>query len=514
MYNGIGLQTPRGSGTNGYIQNNKFLVKARPARTERQEFQEGQGTGGVTRKANKEILEHDRKRQIELKLMVLEEALVEQGYTDEEVLEQVESARKVLESADDVEEDRHVSNDSVRLSETQTHQVAARKEKKLDILKAALRLEDVKEGEAFDRELQEQRKQERLIAREEKEKEWIQKQLDLKKEQELKEREARHKERQERKMKEREEKEKRKQKEHEEKEKRKQKELEQKEQEQLEAERLGAERKRREEATKLLEEAEAKKRAELYQREKERSQARHKEDRSINEGKITRRGDTKRPREDRKESDRNIERKEYRRALHADAGKNLDGKYFSSSDDERLEKDEAKSRRVEKNAYSKKYEKSYASEERKKSTREAHDKTENKLLPERDSGVSGKQSSKGQNLQDRRQFQRHDEKERHKRALSESDSDVPRKYSLRIEHSEIRKHEMSDAGGSREIYQEKSENESGSPLKHSTRGEIQEERREREKYARRKDVKDAADTARGGLERRRLENSSSSGDEW
>ncbi|KAM0973792.1 hypothetical protein ACFX2C_017071 [Malus domestica] len=29
MYNGIGLQTPRGSGTNGYIQTNKFFIKSR-----------------------------------------------------------------------------------------------------------------------------------------------------------------------------------------------------------------------------------------------------------------------------------------------------------------------------------------------------------------------------------------------------------------------------------------------------------------------------------------------------
>jgi serine/arginine repetitive matrix protein 2 len=32
MYNGTGLQTPRGSGTNGYIQNNKFFIKSRTGR--------------------------------------------------------------------------------------------------------------------------------------------------------------------------------------------------------------------------------------------------------------------------------------------------------------------------------------------------------------------------------------------------------------------------------------------------------------------------------------------------
>jgi serine/arginine repetitive matrix protein 2 len=99
MYNGIGLTTPRGSGTNGYIQTNKFFVKARPVRVEVREYENGQGAGGVSRKANKEILEHDRKRQVELKLTELEDQLVEQGYPDEEVLERVEAFRKVLEAA-------------------------------------------------------------------------------------------------------------------------------------------------------------------------------------------------------------------------------------------------------------------------------------------------------------------------------------------------------------------------------------------------------------------------------
>ncbi|KAI4302090.1 hypothetical protein MLD38_037877 [Melastoma candidum] len=70
MYNWIGLQTPRGSGTNGYIQTNKFFVKPKTGRVADAPrcFEGDQGTAGVTRKPNKEILEHDRKRQIELKL--------------------------------------------------------------------------------------------------------------------------------------------------------------------------------------------------------------------------------------------------------------------------------------------------------------------------------------------------------------------------------------------------------------------------------------------------------------
>ena len=100
MYNGIGLQTPRGSGTNGYIQTNKFFVRAKTGRvTENTKgFEAGQGMAGVTRKANKDILEHERKRQIQLKLTVLEDKLVDQGYTEAEIAEKLQEARKTLES--------------------------------------------------------------------------------------------------------------------------------------------------------------------------------------------------------------------------------------------------------------------------------------------------------------------------------------------------------------------------------------------------------------------------------
>ena len=101
MYNGIGLQTPRGSGTNGYIQTNKFFVKPKVGKvTENTKgFEADQGTAGVTRKANKEILEHDRKRQIEIKLVVLEDKLIDQGYTDAEIAEKLDEARRTLEAA-------------------------------------------------------------------------------------------------------------------------------------------------------------------------------------------------------------------------------------------------------------------------------------------------------------------------------------------------------------------------------------------------------------------------------
>ncbi|XP_059459598.1 uncharacterized protein LOC132189096 [Corylus avellana] len=139
MYNGIGLQTPRGSGTNGYIQGNKFFIRHKTGRIAENTkgFETNQGTAGVTRKPNKDILEHDRKRQIELKLVVLQDTLMDQGYTDAEIAEKVDEARKTLEAAASDDGPGAIVAGDNKLSETQTHQIAARKEKQMETLRAA-----------------------------------------------------------------------------------------------------------------------------------------------------------------------------------------------------------------------------------------------------------------------------------------------------------------------------------------------------------------------------------------
>ncbi|CAK9178698.1 unnamed protein product [Ilex paraguariensis] len=100
MYNGIGLQTARGSGTNGYVQANKFFVRPKTGKVivDNKGFESGQGTAGLTKKPNKEILEHDRKRQIQLKLVVLEDKLIDQGFTDAEIAEKLDEARRTIEA--------------------------------------------------------------------------------------------------------------------------------------------------------------------------------------------------------------------------------------------------------------------------------------------------------------------------------------------------------------------------------------------------------------------------------
>ena len=77
-YNGIGLKTARGSGTNGYVQRNLgHLQFSRPSYEQQKSLQAPVDT---QRPPNEEILEHDRKRAVEVKVAEWAE---EQGLYDQ-----------------------------------------------------------------------------------------------------------------------------------------------------------------------------------------------------------------------------------------------------------------------------------------------------------------------------------------------------------------------------------------------------------------------------------------------
>lgn len=75
MYNGLGLRTPRGSGTNGFVQRN--LSFARPKISNN--FQYDQLPSKSSRKPSLDILLHQSKRQIEVECLQYEEELLESG---------------------------------------------------------------------------------------------------------------------------------------------------------------------------------------------------------------------------------------------------------------------------------------------------------------------------------------------------------------------------------------------------------------------------------------------------
>lgn len=77
MYNGIGLQTPRGSGTNGYVQRNWSYVRKTKEKVHYKTEEELEKL--EAKQPNPEILAHERKRKMEVKCVELEEVLNDQG---------------------------------------------------------------------------------------------------------------------------------------------------------------------------------------------------------------------------------------------------------------------------------------------------------------------------------------------------------------------------------------------------------------------------------------------------
>lgn len=80
MYNGIGLATARGSGTNGYVQRNWAAIRKVKDQTScKTEEELAKIDSAANRQPNQELLDHDRKRKVELKCIELEQSLEDQG---------------------------------------------------------------------------------------------------------------------------------------------------------------------------------------------------------------------------------------------------------------------------------------------------------------------------------------------------------------------------------------------------------------------------------------------------
>lgn len=80
MYNGVGLQTARGSGTNGYVQRNLAFIKVSKEKPNYRTEEDIKNMDAVlNRPPNAEILEHERQRKIEVKCFELQELMSDQG---------------------------------------------------------------------------------------------------------------------------------------------------------------------------------------------------------------------------------------------------------------------------------------------------------------------------------------------------------------------------------------------------------------------------------------------------
>jgi serine/arginine repetitive matrix protein 2 len=130
MYNGIGLTTPRGTGTNGYVTKNLSFVRVVKEKTEYKpediKTEEAKKLELIiNRRGNAEILAHERKRKIELKCMEMRELMGDEGYSEQEIDHKVEKFRKMLLDKSEKEHDDGLEYDkNGRPIAKESHQMA------------------------------------------------------------------------------------------------------------------------------------------------------------------------------------------------------------------------------------------------------------------------------------------------------------------------------------------------------------------------------------------------------
>ncbi|XP_067651420.1 serine/arginine repetitive matrix protein 2-like isoform X4 [Haliotis asinina] len=151
MYNGIGLTTPRGSGTNGFVQRNLSFVRKHKDRVDYKSEEEIRKLDqSLLKQPNQDILEHERKRKVELKCMEMHELMEEQGYSAEEIEGKVSVFRKMLMEKEGVSEVAVDKDEFGRPVAKETHQLAEANHEKNAKLRDAFGLGDYVEGSAFD----------------------------------------------------------------------------------------------------------------------------------------------------------------------------------------------------------------------------------------------------------------------------------------------------------------------------------------------------------------------------
>ncbi|CAI5725984.1 unnamed protein product [Peronospora destructor] len=177
MYNGIGLRTIRGSGTNGYVQRNLSYVNASRTRQTLAHNQRGGSSGDFGARGggknrmppNAEILLHEKKRKVELHLLEMSLDMEERECDPEEIEDKVKRERERLLTR--LHDGRDGRQEKTKDAES-SHARQKRKEEENKRIKGAFGIaSDYVAGESFDSEMQERRRQERRERREQEGKE-------------------------------------------------------------------------------------------------------------------------------------------------------------------------------------------------------------------------------------------------------------------------------------------------------------------------------------------------------
>ncbi|KAJ2847349.1 RNA-splicing factor [Coemansia brasiliensis] len=163
MYNGIGLSTPRGSGTSGHVVKNASSLgpSKRDGLSKRHDYRRDRDL--KAKPLDKGIIDHERKRQVEVQCLELQDRLEDRGVDEAEIEDRVNALRsQLLQNLERIE-----FNDAKHIKPFETQKMAEAKAKENRRMARALRVEeDYTEGASFDRELQELRRQKRMLERE------------------------------------------------------------------------------------------------------------------------------------------------------------------------------------------------------------------------------------------------------------------------------------------------------------------------------------------------------------
>jgi len=153
MYNGIGLTTARGSGTNGYVQRNlsSLTVNKNHKTYDEVDREAALFEQRLGRAPNKALLNHEKKRKIEIKCIELADLMLEQGYDEEEIKRKVASYREILKEKDpSISRVGKTDDESGKTKAESSHEVAKLNQAQQEKLKSAFGIsKDYKPGAAF-----------------------------------------------------------------------------------------------------------------------------------------------------------------------------------------------------------------------------------------------------------------------------------------------------------------------------------------------------------------------------
>ncbi|KLU81488.1 pre-mRNA-splicing factor cwc-21 [Magnaporthiopsis poae ATCC 64411] len=161
MSDNVGLSTPRGSGTSGYVQRNLAHIRPRDAAAPYPP-RDLDSLRHKQRQPDKAILEHERKREVEVKVFELRDKLEEEELEEDEIDKRCDELRQKL-LADMMDRGAAAAAAPVRkdLKMHKVHELADAKIKESERLRRALKIsKDYEEGGHWKR--QEERLQKSL----------------------------------------------------------------------------------------------------------------------------------------------------------------------------------------------------------------------------------------------------------------------------------------------------------------------------------------------------------------